>query len=605
MAQADWPGTAGLPALAARALHARKSVQLPFATVGGESDAPEVLWGTGSPEGAIVGTLGDVFVKTDATPGFYMKLTGVDTNTGWSALGGGGVVAPLTLSHTVSGSAADATLTLNPTWNTTGSPQALVIDIVNTASGGGAGAADYAVQAKAGGKRFAGILGPEFDALVGGAIVAGPPLFLPADLVQNNVAQVVAHAWDADPTLELRLVSNNPGGSGSGRSPQVLTGTYRYSGTPSSPLPVQSGDHLFQLVPYSHTGSAQILAGKVYALVATGTWSATSAPTEHRFYAIVSGALTGTERFRVDATGTLTIGSSRVAPGTITSDVKLRDDTVTWNNSGVPFVGWKLNVTTTAQATGSRLILIQTGGTNLLTVHHNMAAGAFGTLELTPTFSGASGWNVLHINPSDGGTGFIQNLIVAQTGGTTWFNLNKRGNTGIGGGSITGTMVRIGANPFPTGDGNTQIGLNVAQVFNVEATTEIMVLQVSGFGNASAHTTPNVYGVRVLTFAKGTNQTITTWHGVRIHDAPTAGTAFAFRTGSGEWFKDSITHSVVLGNAALATTATDGFVYLPSCAGAPTGTPTSKTGVIPVVLDTTNFRLYAYMAGAWKQVTLA
>lgn len=52
--------------------------------------------------------------------------------------------------------------------------------------------------------------------------------------------------------------------------------------------------------------------------------------------------------------------------------------------------------------------------------------------------------------------------------------------------------------------------------------------------------------------------------------------------------------------AALATTATDGFTYIPTCAGAPTGTPTTVTGCAPVVIDSTNNKLYFYSGGAWR-----
>ncbi len=62
--------------------------------------------------------------------------------------------------------------------------------------------------------------------------------------------------------------------------------------------------------------------------------------------------------------------------------------------------------------------------------------------------------------------------------------------------------------------------------------------------------------------------------------------------------------SLVLGTGALATTATDGFMYIPSCAGAPTGVPTTQTGTVAQVYDTTNNKLYIYN-GAWKSVTLA
>jgi hypothetical protein len=56
--------------------------------------------------------------------------------------------------------------------------------------------------------------------------------------------------------------------------------------------------------------------------------------------------------------------------------------------------------------------------------------------------------------------------------------------------------------------------------------------------------------------------------------------------------------------AALATTATDGFLYVPTCAGAPTGTPTAETGMAPIVYDSTNNRLYIY-DGSWLGVEVA
>jgi hypothetical protein len=57
---------------------------------------------------------------------------------------------------------------------------------------------------------------------------------------------------------------------------------------------------------------------------------------------------------------------------------------------------------------------------------------------------------------------------------------------------------------------------------------------------------------------------------------------------------------------ALATTATDRFTYVPSCAGIPTGVPTSLgAGAIPMVVDTTNSKLYFRIGGTWKSTTLA
>lgn len=68
-------------------------------------------------------------------------------------------------------------------------------------------------------------------------------------------------------------------------------------------------------------------------------------------------------------------------------------------------------------------------------------------------------------------------------------------------------------------------------------------------------------------------------------------------------FNIDANENVVCGNAAIATTATDGFLYIPSCAGPPTGTPTTKTGRVPIVFDTTNNDLYIY-DGGWVSVAL-
>lgn len=62
--------------------------------------------------------------------------------------------------------------------------------------------------------------------------------------------------------------------------------------------------------------------------------------------------------------------------------------------------------------------------------------------------------------------------------------------------------------------------------------------------------------------------------------------------------------NVVLGTtAALATNATDGFVYVPTCAGTPSGAPTAFTGKVAMVYDTTNHKLYIY-DGGWKTTTV-
>lgn len=58
--------------------------------------------------------------------------------------------------------------------------------------------------------------------------------------------------------------------------------------------------------------------------------------------------------------------------------------------------------------------------------------------------------------------------------------------------------------------------------------------------------------------------------------------------------------NVVVGSA-LATNATVGFLHIPTCAGVPTGAPTPVAGVAPLIIDSTNRKMYFYDFGtvAW------
>lgn len=61
----------------------------------------------------------------------------------------------------------------------------------------------------------------------------------------------------------------------------------------------------------------------------------------------------------------------------------------------------------------------------------------------------------------------------------------------------------------------------------------------------------------------------------------------------------------IVGTAALATTATAGFPWIPSCAGAPTGAPTAPySNAAAMVVDTTNNRLYVRVGSTWRYATL-
>jgi hypothetical protein len=81
---------------------------------------------------------------------------------------------------------------------------------------------------------------------------------------------------------------------------------------------------------------------------------------------------------------------------------------------------------------------------------------------------------------------------------------------------------------------------------------------------------------------------------------PTSSTALVFQTNGSARARIPAAGGMVVGTAALATNATDGFLYVPTCAGTPTGTPTTQTGTAPIVINTTNNKLYFYSGGAWR-----
>lgn len=96
---------------------------------------------------------------------------------------------------------------------------------------------------------------------------------------------------------------------------------------------------------------------------------------------------------------------------------------------------------------------------------------------------------------------------------------------------------------------------------------------------------------------------------VKIQTAPAAGSTATSANALVDRFAVDQLGNVVLsaGGSALLTTATDGFTYIPTCAGVPSVAPTAKTGAAALVYNTTDNRLCIYNptgTPAWKFITL-
>src|SRR5262245_55068888 len=81
-----------------------------------------------------------------------------------------------------------------------------------------------------------------------------------------------------------------------------------------------------------------------------------------------------------------------IAQGTITAQQAMLDGTVTWNNAGVTFTAWKLNVTNTNSAAASLLADFQVGGSSKFKVDRS-GLGTFAAGIVLPTGDGTLAWS--------------------------------------------------------------------------------------------------------------------------------------------------------------------------------------------------------------------
>lgn len=150
-------------------------------------------------------------------------------------------------------------------------------------------------------------------------------------------------------------------------------------------------------------------------------------------------------------------------------------------------------------------------------------------------------------------------------------------------------------------------------------TQRVVRIQAPTYTMTSADTITQAITLGLNTVTAGTNATITESIGIQVapsanahlgidvnHQASASGDLLRLGLGGTYIFRVAPVSgdlNYIFADSALATSATDGFVYLPSMAGVPSGVPTGYTGTVPVAVDTTNNRLYGYAGGAWRNLT--
>lgn len=118
-------------------------------------------------------------------------------------------------------------------------------------------------------------------------------------------------------------------------------------------------------------------------------------------------------------------------------------------------------------------------------------------------------------------------------------------------------------------------------------------------GYGDAYGTPGASGHSTLTLYDGAA-------GATIFETTYVGSYFGYRNRTGAFgFRSDNNGNFVVGAAVLDVAAADGFIYVPTCAGTPTGAPTAYTGSAPIVIDTSGSKIWVRVGGSWKSAPLA
>jgi len=150
--------------------------------------------------------------------------------------------------------------------------------------------------------------------------------------------------------------------------------------------------------------------------------------------------------------------------------------------------------------------------------------------------------------------------------------------TGLG---VTGTLSASGAvSTSSTASGAFYVGAISTPVFQVDASIASQVNGIRLTGRA------NGAGCDIAVQSSGSNDDL------RLN---------ALGTGRVNIGNVSTGGVILTGPGALATNATTGFTFFPTCAGTPSGVPSSiPTGGVAFVYDTTAHKIWMYDGGAWK-----
>ena len=280
----------------------------------------------------------------------------------------------------------------------------------------------------------------------------------------------------------------------------------------------------------------------------------------------------------------LTVGSTAIGSGTNTR--------ILYNNAGVlgeyAVTGTGTTAVLSTSPTISTSLTVTTASTTNV-IRDLVGTPTSSAIYLNQTTPSATNYTIA----SDGSNTYINSATATylSTNGATRMYINNSGNIGIG---TTSPLASLHIEKTTT---QLRLAYNSSQyqTFTINSSGDLTITAL-GVSNSiqinSFLAVANVSNDRKIYFTRtgGNNYSFE-------HDT----TSFYLYNNTNTKSPLSIknTGSVLTGLNSLSTTATGGFHYIPTCAGTPTGTPTAYTGYAPLIIDSTNNKLYFYSGGAW------
>ena len=377
--------------------------------------------------------------------------------------------------------------------------------------------------------------------------------------------------------------------------------------SPNARLVVQQANNTADGIRLFASGSDTQLITRYLASI--DAWQVTASFSSTGAYKPITWWTSDLERMRLDASGNLGLG---VTPSAWESTCRMLQlgavGTVGRANSGQTQLGFNYFINSSGQ-----YVYIQ----SLHATRHEQISGehrwfnaASGTAGNVIAFTQA-----MTLDPSGNlGIGTASPAAtfgdrVLQITGTASANSELRfTHTTSGSGSGDGlTLLLSGDNAFLFNreNGYLAFATNNVETMRLDASGNV------GIGTASPGAKLEVYGGAsgTVTNIQAGNASTGFQFGIDASNNCQVRTAqnvpMLFYTNATQRMQISADGNVLIGTAALATTATAGFPWIPSCAGVPTGAPAAPyTNAAAMVVDTTNNRLYVRVGSTWRYATL-